>query len=296
MLSVLIPTYNQNCSFFVQSLKTQADQLNIPYEIIVIDDASCFKYQEKNRIIIEWENCIYLENKHNIGRAAIRNKLADQAQYDWLLFMDCDGKLVSNLFLANYINAIKNNSEVIVGGIIGPKKLPSSSFSLRYKYEKKGEKRFTCNYRNKHPYDNFITFNFFIRKSTFQSVRFNEDFVSYGHEDTFFGKELKDKKINIQHISNPLGRFELESNEIFLEKTKRSIETLIEQKQKLQDFSALAKAYQKLSKIHLEKILYLLVKLSHSSIINHLKKNRNPNLYLFSLYKLYYYHKMNKNL
>lgn len=40
MLSILIPTYNFDCSAFVQVLSDQAEALHIPYEIIVCDDGS----------------------------------------------------------------------------------------------------------------------------------------------------------------------------------------------------------------------------------------------------------------
>ena len=37
-LSVLIPTYNSNCSDLVFSVHGMLKQLNIPYEIVVADD------------------------------------------------------------------------------------------------------------------------------------------------------------------------------------------------------------------------------------------------------------------
>ena len=40
MLSILIPTYNFDCSVFVQALSNQAEALHVPYEIIVCDDGS----------------------------------------------------------------------------------------------------------------------------------------------------------------------------------------------------------------------------------------------------------------
>ena len=40
MLSILIPTYQYDCSRLVNDLHLQAQQLGVPYEIIVADDAS----------------------------------------------------------------------------------------------------------------------------------------------------------------------------------------------------------------------------------------------------------------
>lgn len=289
MLSILIPTYNHDCTSFIQALKKQADNLIHPYEIIVIDDASKEKYKIKNGIIKDWENCIYSENKTNIGRAAIRNKLAQKAKYEWLLFMDCDGTVISEKFLSNYIEA-RIKADVIVGGISLPFKEPSPKLSLRYQYERAGEKKLTPTYRNKHPYEKFNTFNFLIRKSAFEKIRFNEKLVKYGHEDTLFGKDLKLKAISIFHINNPLGRFDLEENEIFLRKTRLSIETLVEHQDQLKNISSLYLAYQKLEQFHIAAIIYYIVHFFRPLVIHNLK-GRKPDLFLFSTYKLYYLHK-----
>ena len=40
MLSILIPTYNYNVYPLVMELKSQADELDLSYEILVQDDAS----------------------------------------------------------------------------------------------------------------------------------------------------------------------------------------------------------------------------------------------------------------
>ena len=40
MLSILIPTYNYDCSRLIRDLQAQAEQAGIDYEIIVADDAS----------------------------------------------------------------------------------------------------------------------------------------------------------------------------------------------------------------------------------------------------------------
>ena len=38
MLSILIPTYNYDCTCLVRDLQTQAQRLGIGYEVIVADD------------------------------------------------------------------------------------------------------------------------------------------------------------------------------------------------------------------------------------------------------------------
>ena len=107
-LSILIPTYNNVCLELVRNLQAQASILSsendFEYEIIVADDGSTDKNTiEKNCEINELDNCRYIERKENIGRAAIRNFLAKEAKYLWLLFLDSDLKLDNSDFIRNYM-------------------------------------------------------------------------------------------------------------------------------------------------------------------------------------------------
>ena len=55
---------------------------------------------------------------------------------------------------------------------------------------------------------------------------FDERIKGYGHEDTLFGFVLLQNNIKILHIENPVLNSCLDSNAIFLEKTKQSIQNL----------------------------------------------------------------------
>ena len=81
MLSILIPTYNYDCTQLVRDLQKQAEKALTKYEIIVMDDASA-TCKETNRDINSLPHCQYIELTENIGRSRIRNRLADMARYD----------------------------------------------------------------------------------------------------------------------------------------------------------------------------------------------------------------------
>ena len=116
-LSILIPTYNDPCIGLVQALRVQADKIaNLDYEILVADDASNDEQiKRNNRDIANLPNCRYIERKTNSGRSAIRNFLAEEARYNWLLFLDCELILQEN-FICNYIES-QEKSVVVCGGV-----------------------------------------------------------------------------------------------------------------------------------------------------------------------------------
>ena len=181
MISILIPTYNYPCSSLVRSLQAQCERLCVSdpafrYEILVADDASTLvSAREENERIACIRGCRYLPLSENVGRARIRNYLADQARYEWLLFLDSDAEVSDGHFLENYMRAVSGGDvEVVCGGVANIPELKDAACSLRYYYEEHvGKKRLALE-RMKHPYARFSTFNFLIRRDFFQTVRFNE--------------------------------------------------------------------------------------------------------------------------
>ena len=117
MLSILIPTYNFDCSVFVQALSNQAEALHVPYEIIVCDDGSTDETSKiGNRTINACPNCRFIELPENRGLAHNRNYLASQALYEYFLFLDSDLMPCDSHFIERYINAAQPHS--VIGGTI----------------------------------------------------------------------------------------------------------------------------------------------------------------------------------
>lgn len=291
MLSILIPTYNYDCLRLVESLNAQALGLDIKYEILVIDDCSSISYPG-NKNINGLANCQYTELDKNIGRAKIRNLLATKAQYDKLLFIDCDAEISSDSFLKRYMGFM-NEESVVCGGCMYNEKGTDSGSLLRLYYGIKRESR-TAKERQEKPYLSFSSFNFLISKSIFEQIKFNENIREYGHEDTIFGCELVHRKITIYHIDNALIHAGLEPSTVFLEKTKTSINNLIlihQQKNSIypniNKEIKLLYAFKRLEKLHLHKIFGFLFNTIKTPIEKNLLGEK-PNIHLFDLYKLTY--------
>ncbi len=216
-LSILIPTFNQDCTQLVHDLLEQLPQ---DAEIIVADDGStAIPIRDSNASIAELPQCRYWQAKMNLGRAKIRNLLAEMAQGEWILFIDSDAQVRSKDYIASYLKLTDGN-QVICGGTGNFDSCPSKEKALRYKYEVHAERKRTLKERRRHPYAQFTTFNFMIQRELFMQIRFCNEICDYGHEDSLFGLELKDRKIPVLHIDNKLIHTGLENTPSYLRKVK----------------------------------------------------------------------------
>lgn len=286
MLSILIPTYNYNCFELVYDLYKQSCKLSISFEIIVVDDVSNEEQKINNRNINSLPHCKYVELKEKMGRAKIRNFLGEQAQYEYLLFMDCDGKVTHDDFIEKYLNA-KEKADVIIGGLSNPEKLPAPNLSLRYTYECSVQKKRKLEDRNNNPFSQFTTFCFLIKRNIFLNTKFDNSFTKYGYEDVAFGRELQKNNATILYINNSLCHMGLDDNQLYLNKIHISIKTLYNQKDKIRENVQLLSYYNKIKKTKTS----CLFSLFYIVFQNTLRKNLlgpHPNMFLFSLYKLAY--------
>ena len=284
MLSVLIPIYNINCIALVEDLLLQLAESLENYEIICIDDHSIESFLFKNNSLKTLENVSYYELTENIGRARIRNLLAEKAKYDNLLFIDADSEIICNDYIKKYIKSLKEE-KFIYGGTRYQKNCPKDKRKiLHWKYASKYE-ALSVRARSIKPFLAFMSNNFLIKKDIFMSVLFDTEHTGYGYEDTLFAEELKIRSFNISHIDNPVEHSGLSATEVFLTKTKEAMKNLalLYSSGKLQDTS-LIRFYIKLKTLKLESIAALIVRHMLPLIIRNLKSEK-PLLYLFQLFK-----------
>jgi glycosyltransferase involved in cell wall biosynthesis len=291
MLSILIPVYNFNIVPLVKEIRKQAIDKGIQYEIMVFDDGYSDPFREQNRMIREWDNIRYEELPENIGRSKIRNKMAALAAFPWLLFLDCDSQVVSNDYISQYLPYCSGQGVVCGGRTYQQGKPEISDQVLRWKYGKKRETK-PASVRNLKPWNSFMTNNFMIQAQVLRIVRFDESIAGYGHEDTFFGIELKRKNIPVLHIDNPLLHIGLESNTLFLDKTLEGVKNLNLLMHKRKEYEGeliltvrLLRHFSFLRKNHVLRF--------YASLFAGIKKilmsnimSRHPGLLLFDLYKL----------
>jgi glycosyltransferase involved in cell wall biosynthesis len=288
MLSILIPTYNYNITRLVTDLHQQAVNTDVDFEIIVIEDGSTL-YVKENNAINELDFCRHIVLNENIGRSAVRNKLAEEAKYNHLLFIDCDAEVFSIHFIEKYV-AFCNKECVVIGGTIYDPKENDPSYSLRLAYGRQREARTALVRNNENTYHNFATFNFLISKSLFQKIRFDECIRGYGHEDTLFGHQLHELGCRFIHIENPLIHKGLDDNETFIRKTEEGTRNLYllyrtENYPFLVDESKLLKSFVRIYKSGLTSVFSFAFRILKPYLYAKLF-NPSPSLRLYDIYKL----------
>ena len=115
MLSILIPVKDFNCSRLIEALHKQGEALECKFEIIIAEDGTEKSNLHLNTIADTLTNSRRIIKNTNIGRAAIRNLLAAEAQYTNLIFIDCDAVVEKDDFLKTY-NAELKGHKVVCGG------------------------------------------------------------------------------------------------------------------------------------------------------------------------------------
>lgn len=295
MLSILIPTYNHPVINLVSALYQQCQEINIPFEILVLDDNSSNKnIKKKNKEIEAFPFCKYIEHTKNKGRAISRNTLAKKANYTWLLFLDADVQPKGKDFIKKYVQHLNTGkANIFSGGIVYEESKPLQEKMLRWEYGRKREEK-NAEFRNKIPFV-IVTGNLLIKKDIFQKINTIQQNL-YG-EDLVLSQHIKDRKINAIHIENPVVHLGLETSEHFFKKSLQMVENLVifENKQQLKnDFTKLQRSYLKLKKFYLTSAFSFIV----SKMKGKMEQNflsANPNLFWFDLYRLHHYIQFKKN-
>ena len=290
-ISLLIPVCNYDIVALVHSMKSCIGKIPEFIEILIGDDGSSPDFRNKYKALEEPGVRLIVSEK-NIGRAAIRNKLALEAKGDYLLFIDADAMIpgTADAYISKWLPYL-SKARVICGGILYHNSPPGDPDKiLRWKIGWKREQR-KASEREKHPYSFFSTFNVMIDRTVFSKIRFNEELRQYGYEDALLSYQLEKAGISIRHIDNGLMHDGLESNREFLNKTKLGLENLsrlydsVTDKRTFSSTVRILRLYNILAFFRLTLLLAGLY-LRYKEKMEIRLDSHNPPMILFSIYKV----------
>tara|TARA_B100001146_G_scaffold221449_1_gene231932 strand:- start:26484 stop:27470 length:987 start_codon:yes stop_codon:yes gene_type:complete len=292
MLSILIPVYNYAIESLLDQLHQEVIALSVSVEIIVREDGST-SFLELNKAAAERVEATYSIAKENQGRTKTRQWLAEQAQFNHLLFLDADVLPKHPKFLQTYVNNFKiEEPDVMFGGIAYSEEKPEKDKTLRWTFGRVREAR-PAAVRKTHPYY-VISQNLWIKKSLFLTINnFNRE--GYGL-DNVFSYRLQEQTAQVVHLDNPVIHFGIETNQKFLQKSVKALETLVfyEQSQQiLNDFTRLQRGYTSLRKRGFIWFFLTVFRIFKSTIERNLLSSQ-PKMSWFDLYRLYHYAKLKR--
>lgn len=257
MIAICVPVYNFDVQPLIEALKKQMAQFPNEFKLYLIDDGSASQWRSND--FTKVDEFFFLQLDKNCGRSAIRNLFLEVTTEEYLLFLDCDAIVHTSDFLKKYLDCVSENprERVVCGGRVYPDVCPSQNQFLRWNYGRKRESQ-PAHVRMITPNTSFMTNNFLVMRSVFDEVRFDEELSGYGHEDTLFGIALEQHQIPIHHIENPILNGDIETNEVFLEKTRQGVKNLAyiftkvdaELRQRLSAHITLVRVYQKTRGFH----------------------------------------------
>ena len=288
MLSILVPIFNYNVYPLVLELHKQCSECEISFEILCQDDASNSSLNALNEKVNELSNCSFVSLKENVAHRANRNSLAAQAQFEYLLFIDGDSIIIRDNFMKKYIDNLQN-FDVVYGGRLHPEKCPSNNQKLRWKYGKFMEDKSAAN-RKKKSYQSLLFNNTVIKKALFNQVKFDTNSKKYGHDDTQLAYELSILQSKVNHIENPVEHGDIDTNLVYLNKTKASLENLIalyKEEKIAVTFVKLLRLYGFLKKTKLTFIILKAFSYLEPIVMKNLTGNQ-PNLVLFNCFRVGY--------
>lgn len=292
VISICIPIYNFDVTDLVRELHTQALKLDISFQILLMDDASDAEFRIVNNQLEALNNVKYIQLTTNVGRACIRNKLAETALYSYLIFMDCDSKVKYHDYIARYLPLCQ--SGIVCSG--GREYLDKPNCEAYILHWKAGviKETFSVKERQFNPNKSFLTCNFLIDKHIFKLVKFDERLKDYGNEDTLFGYELTKNNIIVRHIDNPLYHIGLETSDIYLNKIEKAIQNLCKIDDLLNQDSlfiqsvTLIQTCNSLKKWHLLSLILFPFRFLKKPIRKNLL-GKHPNINILDYYKLCYF-------
>ncbi|GAA4349172.1 glycosyltransferase [Hymenobacter saemangeumensis] len=287
-LSILIPVYNRLVGLLINQLINQATDWPGPVEIRLLDDGSAEEYRRQNRSLAERQNVIYQEHTQNVGRAAIRNQLAQAAKYEWLLLLDNDSLLPDAQFLARYAAAREKASVLIGGTCYEAAPPPDPALHLRWRYGQAREARPAAT-RQTVPYAQLTINNALLRAEVLHRYPLDERLTGYGHEDTKFGVELAAGRVSVLHVDNPVLHDGLEPAATFLAKSEQAVRNLarVYQEDGLGTESRLLQTALRLRRLGLAPVARASLKLLAPSLRRNLL-SAQPSLRQLDLLKLHW--------
>lgn len=285
-LALAVPVYNFEPLELLQEAHRQMSALPFSTGIYLLNDGSPKALPQLEAWAQAHDRVHYRRAPQNQGRAATRNALARWADAEYLHFLD-DQSAVELPGLWAELWAARLEYGVVYGpAAYAPTPVPGSELRWRV-----GVQRELKHFPPADPYVAFKGHHFLAHRAVWKKTQFEESLRGYGHEDSLFGLQLEAQGIPIKAVNLPVYNTQLDSNVLFLQKTRESLHNLLQieaQFPQWQHRFTLLRLRQKLLKISGLAAGINLLWPGGRKIMEKALQGRRPPLWLYDLYRLFY--------
>lgn len=302
MLSICLVGHNQSLLSLVRTLLAQAASLPGQVEVLALDDgtddlgilagnarlntaASADVLPLNTGLVAGVQHIV---EPRRLGYSRSRQRLAETAKGNVLLFLDADAWPVNDELLDRYKTAVEGHPEVgvFVGGVSYRRGAERRCNPVRQLWGTR-EEELSAERRNKQPYAHMLTTNFVIRRSAMTGIALNAGLDRYGHENTALGEALQARGQQVLHLDNPVYHDDPDTSAEFLGKLRASLQSLSLHPERLREHSDALRDYHVCQRLHLTAPLRFLFRHCQELIERNLLGDK-PSYALLRLYRIGY--------
>lgn len=221
-LSMLIPFLGDDPCALLALLDAQAPRGAV--EIILLDDGgddAALSRRVRAAVARTEAPAMFVRAPQNLGRAKARNRMAEQARADYLLFLDADMTPDGPGFVETYLGLIAGEAPAVAFGGFSLAQAPADAAFALHRTMALASDCTPAEQRRREPEKHVFTSNLLVRREVFAAEPFDESFQGWGWEDVEWAMRAG-RRWPITHIDNTATHLGLDPAPVIAAKYEQS--------------------------------------------------------------------------
>ena len=210
-VSVIIPIFNAGTKLH-KCIKSVISQTFKEFELILVNDGSTDESLEICNLYKGKDSRIIVIDKENEGSIATRRRGVEAANNNYIMFVDADDWIDSQILEVLYKNAIETDSDITVcntyktlGGVLPIRRFVKNTYleSERVYSEDEIKKELVVAYLHGHPFPASLFAKLYKKELVSSSGKYLEK-ISFLGDDLYYNLEMLLKAKKVKTINKPM--------------------------------------------------------------------------------------------